>query len=132
MTSRILPQAEWDRLDVTDIPQILPFMDPDRVQVIVVEEGDRIVGAWAVLTMQHLEGLWIAPEFRGNPRVASRLLNLTLSTARKDSPWAMTAVSDDSTKQLLTRHLSAVHVPGEMYMVALTKGSDVCPSRPLD
>ena len=117
--SRVLPPAEWSRLADTDIPSVFPYVTPETMRVIVVEDGDRIVAACALLTIVHLEGLWVHPEYRHKPGVARRLLTATLTLARSMTRWAMTAAQDDTVRRLLTKHLGAVHVPGDMYIVPI-------------
>lgn len=120
MTSRILPQAEWVRLHETEIPQALPYLNPDDVQVVVVEDGDRIVGAWAVLRVVQLEGVWIAPEYRKRGTVAGRLLKATLAVAKTLAPcWAMSGAQTPDVARLLTKHLGALRLPMDTYVIPL-------------
>lgn len=110
MKARILEPKEWERLFETELPVLLPFTAPERAQVVVVEEGDRIVGAWAVLTVVHLEGFWLAPEYRRNRTgvdIANRLITLTKYVARKLAPWAITNANDDNVRSLIQKTLRA-------------------------
>lgn len=120
MTTRILPQAEWSRLSETEIPQALPYLNPDDVRIVVVEDGDRIVGAWAVLRQVYLEGVWIAPEYRKRGTVAGRLLTRTLAVARQWAPtWAMTGATTKDVAGLLVKHLRACRLPQDTYVIPL-------------
>lgn len=117
MTSRLLPPEEWGRLHQTEIPAMIPYVNPQTMQVIVIEQDGQIIGAWAVLIMTHLEGVWIDPAYRKNPRVASKLLAATMEHAAANTSWAMTGAMDDYTERLLTKHLGAVPVSAQMFMV---------------
>lgn len=120
MTTRILPPEEWVRLAETDIPSILPYTRAEDVQIVVVEDKDRIVGAWAVLRVVHLEGVWIAPEYRKRGTVAARLLAATMKVARQwAGRWAMTAAETDDIRRLIEKHLGGVRVPGDIYVVPM-------------
>ena len=120
MTTRVLPQAEWPKLAGTDIAEALPYHKPDDVQVIVVEDGERIVGAWAVLRVVQLEGVWIAPEYRKRGTVARRLLVATLAVARTLAPYfAFTGAQTTEVAHLLEKHLKAARLPMEPYVIPL-------------
>lgn len=120
MTTRTLPCEEWPKLAESGMLEALRFMRPEDAQVIVVEDGGRIVGAWSVLRVTHLEGVWIAPAYRKGASVAKRLLTSTLHAARQwASPWAFTGAQTPEVAALLTDHLGAVRVPMETYVVPL-------------
>lgn len=128
MTSRILPPEEWDRLSDTDIPNILPHVGPTDMHIVVVEDEGRIVGCWALMPMLHLEGLWIAPEYRGRSSVARRLLKATWAEVKRLAPrWVMTGCCDDTVRRLLTRHMNAAKVPSDSYLIAM-QGEKRCHS----
>lgn len=120
-TTRILPEAEWGKLAQTDLPTVLPYVQPGTMQILVVEDGDRIVGMWAVWTLTHLEGLWIDPAYRHKPGVARRLKRETLQLAAQHSPWVMTAAQTPEIRTLL-EHAGAVHIPGEMFVLNTERG----------
>lgn len=120
MTSRVLSPAEWDRLSETDIPLVLPYVHQDDARVVVVEHEGAIVGAWAVLKVVHLEGVWIAPAYRGRGSVARRLLAATLQTAKAwAGSWAMTGAATDDVRRLIEKHLNGVKVPFDQYVIPM-------------
>lgn len=129
MTTRELPAHEWSRLTETEIPAVLPYMDPRDVRIMVVEDGDRIVGAWAVLRVVQLEGVWIAPEYRTRVSVARRLLIGTLDLARQVAPlaqWVYTGADTPAVARLLTKHLGALKLPYDAYLVPIRER--LCPT----
>ena len=118
MTSRVLPKDEWDRLQATDFPAITPYVDDRDLTIIVVEDGEAIVGCWGLLPLLHLEGLWIAPHRRGGSGVARTLVNATgAEVRRRTNRWVMTGADTDLVRRLLTRHFHAILVPGEQYAI---------------
>jgi hypothetical protein len=71
LTSRVLPVEEWPKLAA--MWPMVHEVNPEALTVIVVEDGEEIVGCWGLITLAHAEGLWIAPEHRGKGPVARRL-----------------------------------------------------------
>ena len=63
MNARILPPEEWDKLSVTGLLTIGQTVRPEDIQIVVVEDGERIVSTMAVLRVTHFESLWIDPEY---------------------------------------------------------------------
>lgn len=119
MTSRLLPREEWPKLADLQASTLLPYVPPDDAQMVVVEDGDRIVGVWAVLRITHLEGLWIHPDYRGRVSVARRLLVTTLAAARRWAPqWVMTGANDDCVRRMLD-HVGAVKLPMDTYVMSV-------------
>lgn len=119
MTSRLLPREEWHRLE-PGIRDALAHFDPELTRVVVVEHEGEIVGNWVVTTLVHLEGAWVHPEYRKRASVARRLLKATMAEASKGSPrWVMTGAETQDVADLLTKHLKAVHVPMDTYIVPM-------------
>lgn len=122
MNVRELPQEEWGKLDGSDIGTAIPYHNPEDIRVIVVEDGDRIVGQWAVLTVPQLEGVWIHPDYRKRGRVAALLLEKTFDVAREQAPYmAFTGSQSQEISSLLTRHLGALKLEQETYIVPLSE-----------
>lgn len=121
MTTRILPREEYEKLSATEIPQVLPYMRPEDVQVVVVEDDEgRVIGAWAVLRVVQLEGVWIAPSHRKRGRVAGLLKDATLALARTLAPtWAFTGAQTADVAALLETHLHAKRLPMDPYVIPL-------------
>lgn len=72
MTSRILPVAEWPRLVGTEAEGLWPSLN-ETARVLVVEDGDRIVGVTVLMTVQHADCVWIHPDYRTRVSVWRRL-----------------------------------------------------------
>ncbi len=121
MTSRILPRAEWSRLQGMDLANVLTYLDAPTVetQIAVVEDdAGAIIGCWAALRVIHAEGVWIAPAYRGRPGVARRLWRqMGVIAAGFGVQSVVTAAIDDQTKALLDRQ-RAIPLPQE-YVLCL-------------
>jgi len=103
------------------VPLIRPLVGPDDLSMIVVEHDGRVVGCWGVMTIRHLEGVWIHPDYRGKASVARRLVAAMFAYLRTLPPrWVMTAANDDAIRRLLTKHFGAQRVPGEAYVIAMS------------
>lgn len=117
MTTRLLPVVEWPRLQGTEAEALYPLLQPDRSIVVVVEDGDQIVGCHVLLWVLHAECLWIHPAHRGKTSVARRLWRTVQRTARACGVHAlMTAACDDTVRGLLA-HAGAAQLPGDHFMV---------------
>lgn len=121
MTTRTLPPSEWDRVAESGLPDLLRHVAPGDAAVVVVEDGDVIAGAWAVVKVTHLEGLWIAPAYRHRLSVAKALKNATLSVARAWASWVAVWSDRDEISRMLTRHLHATRAPVDTFIVEMEK-----------
>lgn len=119
MQSRILPVDEWDKLDVTQFDQIAPTLRPEDVQVVVVEDGGRIVSSMVVMRVVHFESLWIDPEYRGHPTLAKRLLAESIEAARKwASKWVWGCSNTDHMDDIIKR-VSGQKMAVDSYIIPL-------------
>lgn len=119
MTTRLLPREEWPRLQGTEAEPLYPLLQPERSIVVVVEDGDRIVGCHVLLWVLHAECLWIHPDHRGKASVGRRLWATVQRTARACGVHAlMTAACDDAVRKLL-KHAGASPVCGDHFMVPI-------------
>lgn len=120
MVTRLLPTTEWHRLQGSEVGKALPYHNRDDVQIIVVEDEGQIVAMWAVLKVVQLEGVWIAPAYRKRGTVAKRLLDRTMAVARAKAPYfAFTGSQSADVSQLLEKHLHAVKMPMDQYVIPL-------------
>jgi RimJ/RimL family protein N-acetyltransferase len=74
MTTRVLPHAEWPRLEGFALYALIKDAPAGSVWPIVVEDDGQIVGCWGLISWLHAEGVEIAPAYRGKTVVARRLL----------------------------------------------------------
>lgn len=118
VTTRVLPREEYDRLAGTELETVAPHL-PESARVIVVEQGDAIVGCWAVFPVTHVEGLWIAPSHRGKSAVARKLLAQMVLTAREMGAQVVNtaSVSEDVTEML--DRLGAVELIGKHFALRI-------------
>src|SRR6185436_14646951 len=53
--ARILSSQEWGLLERTELPPLLPYINPENAAMVVVEEEGRVVASLAALRATHLE-----------------------------------------------------------------------------
>jgi hypothetical protein len=112
VTSRVLPPAEWSRLDGTTLGPFWRTMNPRFSEIIVVERDGVILASVALLTTLHAEGL----EVNGGAGVARALweaLGERVRAAGGTAVWG--AAADDEMRALLSRH--AQPIPGDHFLV---------------
>lgn len=119
MIARILPPEEYHRLVGTAIDEVWRVIPP-TAKVVVVEDGDQIVGCHLLLPVIHAEGLWIHPAHRGKGSVARRLWSAVQRVVREqfDAPGFWTGAMSDDVRGLLA-HVGAERIPGDQYRVEL-------------
>jgi ribosomal protein S18 acetylase RimI-like enzyme len=116
---RLLPRDEWaSKLAGTELEKVWPIL-PDNAQIVVVEDGDTLAGCWAVYQQTHVEGLYVAPEYRHNPRVGRRLLQAMTNTALATGGATVqtAAVSEDVAAML--EKIGAVELPGRHFVMRI-------------
>lgn len=115
MTRRWLPRDEWAKLDGTELERIVPLL-PDDARVLVVEDGETIMGCCAFVYVLHAEGLWIHEAARGKASVLRQLIRGLSEVQRQGAPTiGMSAVT--ATMERLIRGLGAVRLPGVHYVM---------------
>lgn len=62
---RTLPSAEWGQLRDEFQAHHVPLPNPATSQIVVAEDGDRVVAFLVVQQVTHLEPLWIDAAYRG-------------------------------------------------------------------
>lgn len=118
LVTRILPCTEYARLSGTELDTVWPHL-PERAQVLVVEDGDQIVGCWALYPLWHAEAIWISPAHRKVGRVARRLLQAMWDLARGvGAKTVITGAVDDSVRDLIGR-LGGFKLPGDQYVLTV-------------
>lgn len=119
MTSRILPRAEWSKLAGTEAGAFAAQLPQESASILVVEDGGVIVATWALITMVHAEGLWIAPAYRCRFGVAKRLLDGMRQMARSIGCTSVqTAAISDEVAQFIQR-LGGSALPGQAFMLPM-------------
>lgn len=119
MKARVLPPEEWHRLRISGITPMETTLRPEDVQMIVVEDGDRIVATMGTYRVTHFEGLWIDPEYRGNAGLGRRLIKAGIEAARKwTDRWVWGASETDHMDEVLGR-LGGHKVPVSTYLLPL-------------
>lgn len=116
MLTRLLPSDEWPRLSETGMAPLAESLHPAMDEVIVVEDGDTIIGTWSFKIVPHVEGLWIADAHRGKPAVGRHLWTAMLKHARaRGARVVMTGAIDENVKALLA-HVGAEPMPAQFLL----------------
>lgn len=117
MTTRTLPFNEWSRLTGTEAEAALPYLQQDKTSIVVVEDGDTIVGCHILMWVLHAECLWIHPDHRGRSSVGRRLWSKVRELARSFGVVSMmTAACDDRVRGLLA-HVGATKLDADHYVL---------------
>lgn len=120
MRARILRPEEWSRLEVHGAPGTLPFVEPENIAVPVVEgDGGEIMACVQVLQVTHFEGLWIAPEHRGNAGVFRALIRQAYAIPQtRRERWALGAAANgDGRMDTLCHRLGGQPIPMHLYAI---------------
>lgn len=126
MTTRELPRDEYARLVGTELETVAPLL-PESARVLVVEDGDQIVGCWTFFSVLHAEGLWIADSHRKRGSVARHLwCGMRQMVAQMGAKGVNTAAVSDDVKALLEK-VGAIELPGTHYVMQIERG----PCQPL-
>jgi hypothetical protein len=127
MTTRILPPEEWATLADTEAGAFAHLLPPGSASILVVEDDGRIVATWALITMMHAEGLWIAPAYRGRFGVVKRLL---VGMRRLAQSLGCTSVQTGAITpdvEDLIHRLGGQPLPGRAFVLPMQ--GDVCQQR---
>lgn len=120
MTRRLLPREEWHRLAGTELEAVTPYL-PAHARVLVVEDGDQIVGCWAFVSLVHAEGVWTAADHRGKSTVARHLLAGMREIVRDmGAEGVITAAMNDTVRGFCAA-LGAIELPGTHYAMPLER-----------
>lgn len=119
MKARILPREEWPKLAVTGIHPMETTLRPEDVQMIVVEDGDRIVASMGTFRVTHFESLWIDPEYRGNAGLGRRLIRAGFSAAKKWTDKWVWGASDTPHMNDVIGRIGGVKLPIESFMIQI-------------
>lgn len=117
MTTRLLPPEDWSRLDGTESAEMLQFCDPVATRVIVVEDGSEIVGAWVLSQHMHVDGLWIAPDYRKQPSVARPLMRAMQRLSRRLGALVVVATVRDDRTKVMAERLGGRPLQGTTYLI---------------
>lgn len=122
VTRRILPPDEWHRLTGTELETVWQILPVDRSCVLVVEDGDQIVGCWAFLTVLHAEGVYVAPAYRNRSSVARHLIRGMREIAKANG--AETVWTGSTTEQVATfcKSLGGSEPPFTSWVIPMVRG----------
>jgi hypothetical protein len=115
--ARILSTEEWPKVEHLDMPPIIPFVSPENIAIVAVEDdAGKVIACMSVLQVTHFEGAWVDPEHR-NAGVVRALLRLAsaLPIARGES-WVFGGADSEQMRDVLQR-LGGVEVPMSTFIL---------------
>lgn len=116
LVTRVLPPEEWGRLDQAGAETIWPLLDPERAQILVIEDRGEIVGTLTLMSVLHAECLWIKPSHRRGYGVIKRLLDGMWAGARAEGVQALWSGSLSESVTNILHRIGASEVPGKSYV----------------
>jgi hypothetical protein len=127
LTTRVLPRDEYPRLVGTELETVALTL-PDGCQVLVVEADGVIVACWALLSILHVEGVWVSPDHR----IAARHLLRGMADLVADAGGAAVLTGSASPKVTkLLQGLGATKLDFDHYVLSLarwlTPSEAICP-----
>lgn len=118
LTTRLLPEGEWAKLD-----QIEPFKsagrpDPLHWMIPVVEKDGQIVASCALFDTVHWDGFHVTESERGNPAVFRALLEQAITTLRESGvPGVHVTIPPNSPElELMVERFGFVPSTGKLYI----------------
>ena len=118
IAARWLPRLEWSKLAETELSHLatLPPEQNVPISVLVVEEDTRIVACWSRTTVEHVEGVWEAPDVRGRIDITRLLLNTMLDSLRADGLVdVMTQAMTPEVEAIISK-LGGRQLPGSVWV----------------
>lgn len=124
MRARVLEPAEWAKAEVSGMPPLVPYVSPENIAIVAVEDdAGKVLACMTVLRASHFEGVWIDPEHR-NAGVTRALLNLATEIVRgRGESWVIGGSADKRMTRLLKR-LNGHRLPLEFYTLKIGEGEE--------
>ena len=120
MKARVLSPEEWQRINAPGMPELLAYTEPQNIAVVVVEDdAGKIVASGSALQITHFEGLWSAPEERGNAGVFRALIREAYSLPRgREERWVFGGAEDGNDQMgALCERLGGKPLPVKFYVM---------------
>ncbi len=119
MTARVLPPAEWFRVEDPETRALLastledgaPVLDPKTTAIIAVEDEGRVVASQVLITVSHLEGSFVAETHTGRADVIFLLLKTMKAEARRQGHRKVTTIATEPQVAALCRALRGIKIP---------------------
>lgn len=122
MRTRVLEPSEWADIRSEGLPALLPYVAPQNIDIIAVEEDSgEIIAHVAAMRVTHFEGLWISPEYRGNAGVFRSLIREAYAIPRgRQEGFAFGGAEDgDGGMDTLCTRLGGKRLPMRLYAISV-------------
>ena len=120
MIARVLPKEEWHRLGDLPISELVEFVRPEDVRIVVVEKDEKIVATMTVMRITHLEGTWIDPEHRTPGTVRALLREAAQQSSEWTNSWVITGAVTKEISDIIKR-MGGLAWPMESFVLGLGK-----------
>lgn len=113
--------ADWaETLKDTALEVTVPHLASCNGRVAVVtDDAGRVIGTWALLSLLHAEGVWVAPEHQGKGGVARLLMQqMRAFVTDAGAGSVLTGASSPEIARLLERH-GATRIEATTYSLPL-------------
>jgi len=118
--SRVLDPAEWaEKLVGTSLEPFIDRLKPGVTDVVVVEVDGQVVACWAAMSMIHVEGLWVAEDFRGHAGVARSLISTMAEQLKAQGVPEVLTVALEPAVETLCEKVGGSLVPGHLWVIPL-------------
>lgn len=123
MKARILKPEEWQKLPDQEAAGLVAKVPPETIAVVGVEDDEgRIIASVCVLQITHFEGLWLAPEYRGNAGALRALIRQAYAIPQvRGESWALGGAADSKMRKVC-RQLGGAELPMSFFMLPVGGG----------
>jgi hypothetical protein len=100
--------------------EMIEQVNPDALDVVVVEDGAEIVGCWGLITLAHVEGIWIRPDHQKRGVVLRKLWRaMRHLTTQRNIERVITGADTTDVAEILT----AMHAQpmGRQFLLPMTR-----------
>jgi hypothetical protein len=112
---RELQPWEWDKLAALPLP--VPPPDPQMIMFVAEDpETGRIVGRWPVFNTVHIDGVYLAPDVRGNPRLVAAMVGAVVTKLQDAGVAVVYALTDTPESAAMAEKLGLTALPGRLYV----------------
>ncbi len=84
--------------------------------LVVEDDAGEIVGCWSLLSVIHVEGLWIRPDHRQHGSVGRALLTTMQRWIRQEGVDAVVTASTNGEMADYLDRLGALPIPGQTFL----------------
>ncbi len=122
--TRVLPPAEWARLQTFPPFDRVGLPNPDHWRILVAERAGAIVGFCCLFDAVHWEAWYVIPELRGNPAIIHGLIQTGVQELREAEVEGVFAMIDETQTgaiRSMIERFGFQPAPGRLYLADLDR-----------